>query len=249
MHVDAARNARVMLAGQGGDAVLYASHSYFFNMLKRGRIFRFVREAGGYVARKRRLPPLGLRSSLRRVLHIEPRVEPPPAWLDCDFAREQSIDERWRRYHAFEPEVHPTRPQAYNLLRGAGWQRLNEYLDPAAMRAPIEVRNPLLDVRVVRFLLRIPPMPWFAEKELLRLAVAGKLPESVRTRRKTPLREDPTHVLMTRQAEELAGRVEGTAALDGFVDRRRVAEAIRNPRRTPYESFLLGFPVALTYWL
>ena len=249
MHLEAARNARVMLAGQGGDAVLYASHSYFFNMLKRGRFLRFAREAGGYAARKRRLPPLGLRSSLRRALRIEPRVEPPPAWLDCDFAREQSIDERWRRYRAFEPEIHPTRPQAYNLLRGAGWQRLSEYLDPAAMRAPIDYRNPFLDVRVVRFLLRVPPMPWFAEKELLRLAVAGKLPESVRTRRKTPLREDPTHVLMTRQAEELARRVQESTALDGFVDRRRVAEAIRNPRRTPYESFLLGFPIALTYWL
>ena len=71
----------------------------------------------------------------------------------------------------------------------------------------------------------------------------------MRARRKTPLREDPTHVLMTRQAEELAGRVERAAALDGFVDRRRVAAAIRNPRRTPYESFLLGFPIALAYWL
>ena len=77
-----------------------------------------------------------------------------------------------------EDDVHPTRPQAYNILRGTGWQRLNEYLDPEAMGVPLEVRNPYLDIRVVRYLLRVPPMPWFAEKELLRRAMIGKLPGS-----------------------------------------------------------------------
>jgi len=243
LHAEAAARARVMLAGQGGDAVMYASHSYFFRMLRRGRLLRFAREIAGYTWKKRRLPPLGLRSSFRRALHVRKSIEPPPPWV-----RGGDVVERWRRYFGDEPDVHPTRPQAYNILGGAGWQRLSEYLDPAAMRVPLEYRNPYLDVRVVRFVLRVPPMPWFAEKELLRRAMIGKLPEEVRTRRKTPLRVDPTHVLMTRQAEELASIVERSEAIEPFVDRVRAASAIRNPARTPFESYLLGFSVGLALW-
>ena len=77
----------------------------------------------------------------------------------------------------------------------------------------------------------------------------GKLPDDVRTRRKTPLRVDPTHVLMTRQAEELAAIIESCQALDPFVDRARAAAAIRNPQRTPFDSYLLGFPIGLALWL
>src|SRR5207248_10518510 len=159
------------------------------------------------------------------------------------------LEDRWRRYFEDEKEIHPTRAQAYNLLRAPGWQRLAEYVDAAAMRMPLEYRSPYLDLRVVRFLLRVPPMPWFAEKELLRRAMTGKLPEDVRTRRKTALRVDPTHVLMTRQAVELAAIIESCQALDPFVDRAVAAAAIRNPQRTPFDSYLLGFPIGLALWL
>jgi len=243
MHTAASQRANVMLAGQGGDAVMYASHSYFFNLLRRGRFIRVACEIGGHIIRKRRRPPLGLRSSLRRALRWKKKIEPPPPWVKA-----RDVVDRWERYFGDEEETHPTRPQAYNILRGAGWQRLSEYLDPAAMGAPIEYRNPYLDVRVVRYVLRVPPMPWFAEKELLRASMRGRLPEDVRLRRKTALRVDPTHVLMTRQADELAAIVQSCEALDPFVDRRLAADAIRNPRRTPFESYLLAFPIGLALW-
>jgi len=239
----------VMLSGQGGDVVMYASHSYFFKMLKRGRLIRFAREILGSTLRKRRLPPLGLRSSFRRALHIQKKNEPLPEWFNPDFAREVSLEDRWRRYFEDEKEIHPTRAQAYNLLRAPGWQRLAQYVDAAAMRMPLEYRSPYLDLRVVRFLLRVPPMPWFAEKELLRRAMTGRLPESVRTRRKTPLRSDPTHVLMNRQADELALRIESVESLDSYIDRKRAAAAIRSATRTPFETYLLGFPIGLAFWI
>ena len=49
------------------------------------------------------------------------------------------------------------------------------------------MRAPLLDQRLLRFLLRVPPVPWCMEKELLREAMRGMLPEEVRARPKTPL--------------------------------------------------------------
>jgi asparagine synthase (glutamine-hydrolysing) len=243
MHTAASRRANVMLAGQGGDAVMYASHSYFFNLLRRGRFIRFASEIGGYVLRRRHRPPLGLRSSIRRALGMRKKMETPPPWVKAS-----DVADRWERHFGDEEETHPTRPQAYNLLRGAGWQRLSEYLDPAAMGAPVEYRNPYLDVRVVRYVLRVPPMPWFAEKELLRASMRGRLPENVRMRRKTALRVDPTHVLMTQQADELATIVQSCGELERFVDRTQAAAAIRNPRRTPFESYLLAFPIGLALW-
>jgi asparagine synthase (glutamine-hydrolysing) len=48
-----------------------------------------------------------------------------------------------------------------------------------------------LDLRIVDYLLALPPFPWFLEKTLLREAMVGCLPESVRRRPKTPLAGDP----------------------------------------------------------
>ena len=44
----------------------------------------------------------------------------------------------------------------------------------------------LLDIRLIDFVLRLPPQPWFDRKYLLRRAMKGALPKPVLTRRKTP---------------------------------------------------------------
>jgi asparagine synthase (glutamine-hydrolysing) len=240
---DAATNAPVMLAGQGGDAVFYASHSYFWQLLRRARFIRFFREIASHTIRKRRLPPLGLRSSLRKARGIRAPRDPYPAWIHYD------LRERWDDYWNDLPETHPTRPQAHSLLLTPGWQRLNEYTDPAAMGARIEYRNPYLDVPLVRFLLRVPPMPWFAEKELPREAMRGRLPELARLRRKTPIGMDPAHIWIDRQRDELQRLIEQSPELDRWVDRRALGEMIRSPQRSLYDSFLVTLPLCLAHWL
>ncbi len=62
---------------------------------------------------------------------------------------------------------------------------------PGVTHCPVEVRHPFFDLRVVNYLLALPPFPLFFEKRLLREAVAGRLPERIRTRRKSPLAGDP----------------------------------------------------------
>ena len=62
----------------------------------------------------------------------------------------------------------------------------------------METRAPFLDVRLIRFLLRVPPLPWCMQKELLREATRGILPEEIRLRPKVPLQEDPLPLLMER---------------------------------------------------
>ncbi len=48
-------------------------------------------------------------------------------------------------------------------------------------------RHPYLDLRVIGFLLSVPPVPWAREKLLMREAMRGRLPDAVLARRKTPL--------------------------------------------------------------
>ncbi|HKR65865.1 MAG TPA: asparagine synthase-related protein, partial [Thermoanaerobaculia bacterium] len=245
----ASQLAPVMLSGQGGDAVLYASHSYFFNLLRGGRFLRFASEVAGHLATKHRLPPLCLRSSFRRALGRRAPRPDYPNWIAPDLEKKLDLRARWDAYWDDEPEIHPTRPQAFNLLRGIGWQRLHEYVDAEAMGAPIEYRNPLLDVRVVRYLLRVPPMPWFAEKEILRAAMKGMLPEDVRLRRKKAIPIDPSHLWLDRQADALCRAIAAMDDLDAWVQRDRVIAAIRNPARSNYDSFLLVLPLSLGLWI
>ena len=66
-----------------------------------------------------------------------------------------------------------------------------ELESPGVTNCAVEVRYPFLDLRVVEYLLAIPPYPWFYEKNLLRQAMAGRVLDSVRLRPKTPFSGDP----------------------------------------------------------
>ena len=67
------------------------------------------------------------------------------------------------------------------------WAAFFESLDPAVTRQPIDVRHPFFDVRVVAVALRLPSFPWCVSKTVLRLAMQTRLPETIRSRPKTPL--------------------------------------------------------------
>jgi asparagine synthase (glutamine-hydrolysing) len=84
---------------------------------------------------------------------------------------------------------------------------------------PLEVRYPFLDLRIVNYLLALPPFPWFFHKLLLREAMAGRLPESVRMRPKTPLQEDPVSQQVRRKGVELLNRIRWSQDTDTYINR------------------------------
>jgi hypothetical protein len=71
------------------------------------------------------------------------------------------------------------------------WQGVLECFDPGFLGAAKEVRHPFLDLRVLIFLLSVPPVPWAREKLLERKSMRGVLPATITNRPKTPLRADP----------------------------------------------------------
>ena len=86
---------------------------------------------------------------------------------------------------------HPTRPKGYASFGTPLWQSLFESMDPSHTEAPMEFRHPFVDLRLLRYMLAVPPMPWCRRKHLIREAMREILPDEVLDRDKSPLQSDP----------------------------------------------------------
>ena len=82
------------------------------------------------------------------------------------------------------------RPNALKSFRGAQWPYFLESLDDEYASTEIDWRHPFLDLRVLDFMLRTPPIPWGRRKRLIRSAMKGHLPPEILTRDKSPLHRD-----------------------------------------------------------
>jgi asparagine synthase (glutamine-hydrolysing) len=85
-------------------------------------------------------------------------------------------------------------------------------------RDPLEVRYPFMDLRIVNYLLSLPPFPWFFEKMLLREAMAERIPERVRMRPKTPLRGDPVSAQLQKTGAERLNQMHWSKDSDRFIE-------------------------------
>src|SRR5881409_274663 len=59
------------------------------------------------------------------------------------------------------------------------------------MSVPLEARHPFVDLRLLRYMLAVPAVPWCRAKFLVRRAMRGVLPDAVLRRPKSPLTSDP----------------------------------------------------------
>jgi len=224
--------ARVVLTGEGGDPALHTPALYWPRLVRRGRLVRAAREAWRHARDFGRPPPLGLRTRLRRrgAGPSEDPFERAPDWLDPGFAERLEIAERWRAWRAgppVDPDLHPTRPETVACLRGYQWTNEFEFLDPGATGHPLEFRHPFFDLRLLRFLLELPAIPWCVHKEIVRRAMAGRLPDAVRRRPKAPLRAAPAFRFPEARARALAERVRSAPGIERFVRVEALCRALR----------------------
>ena len=246
-----AARARVALVGDGGDPILCPPLSRFKNMLKQGRWLRLVREVGGYaIAHRGKLPPLGFRSGFKQWLGWwEPERPAYPSWLNADFETRAGLADRWREFYAPPAPIHPQRPEAYQKLTAPYWSGYFETLDPSVTALPLEIRSPYFDIRLINFLLAIPPLPWSVDKELLRAAMRGKLPEPIRLRPKTPLAGDPTFEVLRRSQSESVNHFIAQPELGEFVELKRMPRVFPVRPEDRLDYYLKLLPRSLNYWL
>jgi len=192
----AARGARVMLDGNGGDLLFAASRIYLSDLFRTGRwreLEREWRSEGGSrlraIARLVILPTLP--APLRHAISIA-RGNPelrrtgfertPPPWFRADFLKAHHVVEReCRRVPRFPGYSLAAREAAWELTRPV-FGRMAAYFSSFALDAGVELRSPLCDERLARFAATRPVSDRRSggeTKRLLRRAMTGLLPADI----------------------------------------------------------------------
>lgn len=245
---DVAANSRVALSGYGADPAFRVPLRYATGLVTRGRMLRLAKELGQYVLTCHRLPRVRIGAHVRAWLGSRaPSPAAHPGWLSAELVARLDRRAPTARVDAEPPPVHPTRPAAYGLLTSVDWPAIFESYDAGTTGVPVDVRHPFFDVRLVRYLLAIPPMPWCFDKTILRLAMRGRLPESVRLRPKTVAAGDAVVALLRRPAAQWVDRFEPAPALRAYVHRDRVPRVYGEDDSTNVWTGLR--PLCLNYWL
>lgn len=229
LHADQMRlslaGGHVVLTGDGGDELLFPSG--LAQMLNGMPLRQVVGDTVSYLRNYRRLPPLGL--GLRKKLRSwRKRPDPQsdlPAWLNEGFAVQHQLRSRWQELSRFKlSTAHALRPGAYHRLTMPLWESVFEANDASVTSTPVEFRLPFLDLRLVNFVLAMPPLPWFEEKRLLRVAMNKVLPEEVLQRPKTPLQEDPVVNLLQQPEARWLDEFVPVTHLAEFVQREKIPQ-------------------------
>jgi asparagine synthase (glutamine-hydrolysing) len=122
-----------------------------------------------------------------------------------------------------------------------------EQNDPGVTGCGVEVRYPFLDLRLVGYLLALPPVPWFVEKELLRRAMRGQLPEEVRRRPKQALAGDPLVEMLRDPRARFLERVPMDSRLECYISPGALPSLLGE--EDSEAAALKVRPYALNFWL
>jgi asparagine synthase (glutamine-hydrolysing) len=180
--------SRVAMYGEGPDnALVYEWRLHLAYLARQGRFLRAAQDLA--LDRLADPRPPALASIWHRLsgAHAEDeRDAVPPSILSPEAAARLGLDLSHWPITSHE-QTHPARPSAWRGLQTPLWRHLFERFDAAVTGAPLEFRHPYVDVRMLRFFLAIPPLPWARRKLLIRRAMRGRLPAAVLERDKTPL--------------------------------------------------------------
>lgn len=243
----ASRN-RVVLTGFGGDPALSCLLSaHFLQLLKNRRMGQALASAMRYLAAEGRFSRLYVRTRWQRWFRSKSQIPQYPGWLNPDLEKRLGLRERWEAF-ADAPAANGTaRRTAYEALADPLWPNLFGGYDAGTTRIPVEVRHPFFDLRLVDFLLGLPALPWCSDKELLREAARGILPDAVRLRRKAPLTSDPLVALLQRPEAAWVDSFEAAPELEQYVERRRVPKVFGE--KDPWRAWIHLRPLSLNFWL
>lgn len=238
---DMAAHSRVAFYGEGPDnALRYEWTIHLKCLAKRGQYWRLGRDITKHVFAHKRVPLLPSFPKMLCLWATERRSQ--------ELARRSSFPEwRWnhqqagrRVRHDLRQDVrHPWRPSGYASLLTAQWQTVFERLEPAITGTPVEFRHPFLDIRVLRYMLRVPALPWCRKKHLLRKAAEERLPMACLERAKVPLAGDPYRELQ--RLVGLPGEYSGPDGGRGEANGHACCD-------TPDDIYAIARQTALKHW-
>jgi len=239
---------RIALTGFGGDPTLSSLLTVHFLQLLKGRHFgRLMVDMARYLSAEGRFSRLYIQTRWRRWFPSRNVVPHYPDWLNPDLEKRLNLRHRWEALNRAPAPCSGVRPVALEATLSSSWPALFEEYDSGVTRIPVEVRHPFFDLRLVSFLLALPTLPWCSDKELLRRASRGVLPDAVRLRRKSPLIADPLIALLQRPESEWFDSFNPCADLTQFVRRNRIPKVLGE--KNTWNAWINLRPLSLNFWL
>lgn len=250
---DAYRNisadCRVLLSGEGCDNLMaFQMWPYAQDLRRRGEWRRLLTDVANYLW-VRPFPWRGIRARALRLARKDPYEPIYPEWLAPEFSRRANLPDRWKEQTELSRSwvAHPIHPRGHGSLTLPLWTNMFEQEDPGGTGCPVETRLPFLDLRIVSFLLSIPPFPWFFKKTLLREAMTGRLPERIRTRPKTPLQGEPVSARLKLTGADFLKEMSWSTDLDRYIERS--ALVVPRAGMNPEQANVSLRPYYLNHWL
>jgi asparagine synthase (glutamine-hydrolysing) len=239
---------RVALTGYGADPALSCLLSvHFLDLLKKRQFGRAVVEATRYLSAEKRFSRLYLRTRLRRWFPTKSQTRHYPGWLNPNLEKHLGLRERWEALTQVSTLNVAVRPIAYEAMVDPMWPALFEGYDPGVTGVPVEILHPFFDLKLVDFLLALPALPWCSDKQLLREAGRGILPDVVRLRRKSPLLADPLTALLQQPESAWVDSFEGASELSRYVERSFIPKVFRE--EDSWAAWIHLRPLSLDFWL
>jgi asparagine synthase (glutamine-hydrolysing) len=185
------KHSRILLTGQGGDPIFVGANLYYLSLIKNFKIGRFCRDAANHLHHHSSIKGLGLRTGMKRLLGLSIDWQfDYPDWIQAEFDRKFSLRERLKSCTNNPYDLSSPHPGAYQCLSLPCWSSMFESTEISKL--DIEVRHPLFDLRLIKFIFSINAGFWGANKKIHRDAMRQFLPDTIVKRPKTPLEGDLT---------------------------------------------------------
>ncbi|MGQ0584973.1 MAG: asparagine synthase-related protein [Reyranella sp.] len=240
---DRARSALVWFEGEGPDNALTLERNSYLRWLIARR--SWSRLAGTLLQYARVKGITGWAQTFQRHAGSRPEAKSPPApppWLNRDFAERLGLAERMATFGDGGDTSHPWRPRAMASFTSPFWQCDLDDINFRESLAPIVRRHPYIDLRVVEFMLSVPPIPWGWKKQLMREAMRNRLPIEVLSREKTPLACYPDVASMRKHGLPEPSR---ESRVERYVDRKHLPAS----QASEVEIFTATAAYSLDHWL
>lgn len=186
-----AERNRVSFYGEGPDNLLpYEWKPYLAFLRARGSYGELAGSVAWSFWKQPRIPFAFWR---RRRARGGPAFTPPefPEWIQPAMVERYGLRERWSSFWVRPASGHPYHPKGYHSMSSPNWSSAHTMYDPGVSGVNVETRHPFLDLRLARYLLALPVIPWCRRKLIIREASKDGLPEAIWNREKTPLAGDP----------------------------------------------------------
>lgn len=241
-----ADHARVVLTGFGGDPGLRFGEFDFVVWWKHG-LRREIFQVLGHHLRTHRFRKLYLRRGRAYWRKITKQKVEFPTWFNADFIKQQDLQQRYDRINAESIDY----VARYGMANTPFWSNIFEQADPGSTGIPIKSYYPFFDLRLVNFMVSVPPIPWLVDKNILRYSMKGKLPKAILARPKIVFKAPSEYVQGMRSSVELwAGDLlKNTPGLSEYVNTGELLNCLESEEIDTQKLMGLEKTLAVAYWL